>query len=91
MAKKKYESRSILDIPERERGEPDLEAVAKMLREADRSEYRRATAAGEWDEYVATTRNLIISYAHRLMDTGEMPSQAWRRSIVMYVHGKEWD
>ena len=91
MPLRKRKSRSILDVPERERGRPGLEQVAKLLRDADPKEHRRAKDAGEWDEYVETTRNLIIKYANNLMDTGELPSQAWRRSIVMYVHGKEWD
>ena len=62
-----------------------------MLREADPAEYRRAKDAGEWDEYVETTLRSITGYANRLMDAGEIPTQAWRRATVLYVHGKEWD
>ena len=91
MAPLQRKRRTILDVPERERGQPGIKTVDKMLREADRAEYRRAKAAGEWEEYVETVHGLIIKYANNLMDTGELPTQAYRRAIVQYVHGKEWD
>ena len=77
--------------PERERGMIGLTDLAKMMREADPATYRQATADGEWDEYVETTHRLIVRYANNLMATGELPTQAWRRATVQYVHGKEYD
>lgn len=69
MPLRKSKSRSILDIPERERGQPGLETVAKLLRDADPKEHRLLFGVAECpvtDIHAPPNRNAIAACEHQL-------------------------